>query len=70
MPVYLSEVYRNSLARQVRALGYEIENQRNVQGRDAGFEIRGVSAEVPAKFSPRGQQRDRAIEAFIAERGR
>src|SRR5580692_3918334 len=67
---YLSEVYRNSLARQVRTLGYEIENQRDARGRDAGFEIRGVPAELLAKFSQRSHQRDHAIEAFMAERGR
>jgi hypothetical protein len=67
---YLSEVYRNTLARQVRTLGYEIENQRDARGRDAGFEIRGVPAELLAKFSQRSHQRDRAIEAFVAERGR
>jgi conjugative relaxase-like TrwC/TraI family protein len=67
---YLSEVYRNALARQVRTLGYEIENQRDARGRDTGFEIRGVAAELLAKFSQRSHQRDRAIEAFIAERGR
>ena len=67
---YLSEVYRNALARQVRALGYEIENQRDARGRDIGFEIRGVPAELLAKFSQRSHQRDRAIEAFLAERGR
>jgi len=67
---YLSEVYRNALARQVRTLGYEIENQRDARGRDAGFEIRGVAVELLAKFSQRSRQRDRAIETFIAERGR
>src|ERR1700721_1811704 len=67
---YLSEVYRNALARQIRALGYEIESQRDARGRDAGFEIRAVSAELLAKFSQRSRQRDRAIEAFLAERGR
>ena len=67
---YLSEVYRNALARQVRTLGYEIESQRDARGRDAGFEIRGVPAELLAKFSQRSHQRDRAIEAFTAERGR
>src|SRR5580700_2647074 len=64
---YLSEVYRNALARQVRTLGYEIENQHDARGRDAGFEIRGVAAELLAKFSQRSHQRDRAIEAFLAE---
>src|SRR5580704_5980848 len=29
---YLSEVYRNALAREVRALGYEVENQRDAKG--------------------------------------
>jgi conjugative relaxase-like TrwC/TraI family protein len=67
---YLSEVYRNALARQVRTLGYEIENQRGARGRDAGFEIRGVAAELLAKFSQRSRQRDQAMEAFVAQRGR
>jgi conjugative relaxase-like TrwC/TraI family protein len=40
---YLSEVYRNALAHQVRALGYDIENRHDARGRDLGFEIRGVS---------------------------
>ena len=40
---YVTEVYRNSLALQVRSLGYKIENRRDSKGRDCGFEIRGVS---------------------------
>jgi hypothetical protein len=40
---YLTEVYRNALAREVRALGYEIENRRDAAGKDKGFEIAGVS---------------------------
>jgi conjugative relaxase-like TrwC/TraI family protein len=67
---YLSEVYRNSLAREVQALGYEIENQRDARGRDVGFEIRGLSAELLEKFSQRSRQRDQAIGAFIEQRGR
>jgi conjugative relaxase-like TrwC/TraI family protein len=67
---YLSEVYRNSLAREVRSLGYEIENQRDARGRDVGFEIRGVSAELLEKFSQGSSQRDHAIEVFIEQRGR
>ncbi len=67
---YLSEVYRNSLAREVQALGYETENQRDARGRDIGFEIRGVSAELLEKFSQRSRQRDLAIEEFIDQRGR
>jgi hypothetical protein len=41
---YLTEVYRNTLAHEVRSLGYEIETRRDSRGRDLGFEIRGVSA--------------------------
>jgi conjugative relaxase-like TrwC/TraI family protein len=67
---YLSEIYRNALAREVRALGYEIENQQDSKGHDAGFEIRGVPKELLAKFSQRSIQRDRAIENFIAKQGR
>ena len=29
---YLTEVYRNVLAREVRALGYEVDNRRNSKG--------------------------------------
>ena len=67
---YLSEVYRNALAREVRAVGYEIESQRDARGRDAGFEIRGVPAELLAKFSQRSRQRDLAIAAFVEQHGR
>jgi conjugative relaxase-like TrwC/TraI family protein len=52
---YLSEVYRNALAREVRALGYEVESQRDSKGHDAGFEIRGV---------PRSYSRSSASAAF------
>src|ERR1700690_2362150 len=58
---YLSEGYRNALAREVRPLGYEIESQRDAKGRDSGFEIRGVPQEVLATFSQRSRQRDQAI---------
>jgi conjugative relaxase-like TrwC/TraI family protein len=67
---YLSEVYRNALAREVRAAGYEIESQRDARGRDAGFEIRGVPAELLTKFSQRSRQRDLAIAAFVEQHGR
>jgi conjugative relaxase-like TrwC/TraI family protein len=67
---YLTEVYRNALAREVRALGYEIDNRCNSKGRDSGFEIRGISEDLLQKFSQRSQQRDRAIEEFVARNGR
>jgi conjugative relaxase-like TrwC/TraI family protein len=67
---YLSEVYRNALAREVRALGYEIENHRDAKGRDSGFEIHGVPQELLARFSQRSRQRDEAIAAFVEQNGR
>jgi conjugative relaxase-like TrwC/TraI family protein len=67
---YLTEVYRNALAREVRILGYEIEPRRDSKGRDRGFEIRGVSNELLEKYSVRSAQRDAAIEQFTVEHGR
>lgn len=67
---YLTEVYRNSLAREVRSLGYEIENRHDRKDHDCGFEIRGVSDELLSKFSRRSRQRDEAIADFVDERGR
>lgn len=67
---YLTEVYRNSLARAVRELGYKVEDRRDAKGRDCGFEIAGVSAELLAKFSQRSQQRDAAIREFVETNGR
>src|SRR5262245_61111718 len=48
-------------------MGYEIQNRLYAKGRDAGFEIRGVSDELLAKYSQRSRQRDQAIREF-AER--
>jgi conjugative relaxase-like TrwC/TraI family protein len=67
---YLTEVYRNSLAREVRALGYEIEDRRDTKGRDYGFEVSGLSRELLDRFSQRSRQRDGAIKLFVAENGR
>ena len=67
---YLSEVYRNALACQVRRLGYEIENHRDAKGRDSGFEIRGIPKELLEKYSQRSRQRDEAIKQFTAANGR
>ncbi len=65
---YLTDVYRNTLAHEVRALGYDIDHRHDARGRDLGFEIRGVSQNLLRTYSQRSQQRDQAIEAF-AERG-
>jgi conjugative relaxase-like TrwC/TraI family protein len=67
---YLTEVYRNVLAREVRALGYEIENRHDVRGRDKGFEIAGFSQNLLDKYSQRSAQRDAAIQEFTHSRGR
>jgi conjugative relaxase-like TrwC/TraI family protein len=67
---YLTEVYRNALAREVRSLGYGIENRRDAKGRDLGFEIAGVSPELIARFSQRSRQRDAAIAQFTESHGR
>ena len=67
---YLTEVYRNALAREVRALGYEIEHCRDSKGKDLGFEIRGVPDGLLEKYSVRSAQRDAAIEQFTVEHGR
>jgi conjugative relaxase-like TrwC/TraI family protein len=67
---YLTEVYRNALAREVRGLGYEIDPRRDSKGNDHGFEIRGVSNELLEKYSQRSAQRDAAIDEFTKEHGR
>jgi hypothetical protein len=67
---YLTEVYRNALAREVRALGYEVENRHDVRGRDKGFEIAGFSQHLLDKYSQRSAQRDAAIQEFTNLRGR
>jgi len=67
---YLTEVYRNALAKEVRGLGYEIDPRRDSRGRDLGFEIRGVSEELRERYSQRSAQRDAAITEFTNEHGR
>ncbi len=67
---YLTEVYRNALANEVRNLGYEIEPSRDSRGRDLGFEIRGVSDELRERYSQRSAQRDAAITEFTNQHGR
>ena len=66
---FLTEVYRNALAREVRSLGYEIEDRRSSKGKNLGFEIKGVSDELLEKYSQRSEQRDRAIAEFVESKG-
>ncbi|MBI5693761.1 MAG: relaxase domain-containing protein [Verrucomicrobia bacterium] len=61
---YLSEVYRNVLAREVQRLGYAIER------REHGFELAGVNSNVLERFSKRAMERDAAIAVREAELGR
>lgn len=61
---YLTEVYRNALAREVRQLGYRIERCSN------GFELAGMSLDLLERFSKRAWERDRAIATREAELGR
>jgi len=67
---YLTEVYRNALAREVCCLGYEIDDRRSSKGKNLGFEIKGVSDELLEKYSQRSEQRDRAIAEFVESKGR
>jgi conjugative relaxase-like TrwC/TraI family protein len=67
---YLTEVYRNELAKEVRSLGYEIESKRTSKGEDNGFEIKGVSKEISERYSQRSAQRDNAIREFVVAQGR
>jgi hypothetical protein len=66
---YLSEVYRNALAREVTTLGYRIEN-RFEHGKDLGFGIAGIQESTLEKYSQRSAQRDAAIVEFLDQNGR
>lgn len=67
---YLTEVYRNALAREARLLGYEIDSRTNAKQRDCGFEIRGVPEPILERYSQRSRQRDQAISRFMEQKGR
>jgi conjugative relaxase-like TrwC/TraI family protein len=61
---YLTEVYRNALAREVQQLGYPIERGGH------GFELTGISTGLLERFSKRAQARDAAIKVRETELGR
>ena len=63
-------MYRNALARELRSLGYEIDDRRGSKGKNLGFEIKGVSDELLEKYSQRSEQRDQAIAEFVESKGR
>jgi conjugative relaxase-like TrwC/TraI family protein len=66
---YLTEVYRNALAREVTKLGYSICD-RFEHGKDRGFGIPGIPEATLEKFSRRSKQRDQAIAEFLDQNGR
>ena len=55
------EVYRSELAREVRNLGYEVQQTH----KDGRFEIKGVPQDLISKFSERTKQ----IEEYLREHG-
>jgi len=61
---YLTEIYRNELAKEVGKLGYEIERQKH------GWEIKGVSAELLERYSQRSVARDAGVAAEEKKLGR
>src|SRR5207249_732992 len=61
---YATAVYRNELARRVRAIGYRITPARH------GFEIEGLSNAVLRHFSKRAQERDKMVRQMEEELGR
>jgi conjugative relaxase-like TrwC/TraI family protein len=67
---YLTEVYRNSLARKVMELGYEIEDRWNDKETDLSFDIKRVSPALCKKLSKRSTEKEEAIAEFIRDRGR
>ena len=67
---YISEIYRNALAREVLRLGYAIESQRDGRGHDCGFEIAGLPGDLLRRFSQRSRQRDEAAREFEVVHGR
>jgi conjugative relaxase-like TrwC/TraI family protein len=62
---FLTEAYRNELAKHCLALGYEISSRRN-----GGFEITGISPPLLEKFSQRSKQRDSAVADFARKHKR
>ncbi len=60
---FFSEVYRNILAQEVQALGYETENREN------GFELAGVPQYLIDRYSQGSREREAAVAAFIKKYG-
>ena len=67
---FAGKVYQNALAREVQALGYEIEEKRNGKGVIEGFEISGVAPKILKRFSKRRAEVERGIVKFEKGNGR
>jgi len=67
---YAGKVYQNELAREVKALGYDIREVRNPKGQVTGFEIEGVSDELCQRFAKRRAEIEREMTAFTSRHGR
>ena len=68
---YAGKAYQNELARECRALGYELVERRHERtGEIEGFELAGVSPEVCRRYSQRRAQVEMAMAAFEKEKGR
>jgi conjugative relaxase-like TrwC/TraI family protein len=66
---YAGKFYQNELAREVKALGYEIREVRE-KGEITGFEIKGVSQELCERFAKRREEIEKKIDEFEAKHGR
>jgi conjugative relaxase-like TrwC/TraI family protein len=60
---FAENVYYHEFARDLRRLGYEIENKPR-----GDFEINGVSPELQSRFSKRHNQIDASIEKLLKEK--
>ena len=66
---YAGKVYQNEVAREVKALGYDIHEVRE-KGEITGFEITGVSQELCERFAKRRGEIEKKIDEFEAKHGR
>jgi len=66
---YAGKVYQNELAREVKALGYEVREVRE-KGEITGFEIAGVSQELCERFAKRREEIEKEIDEFEKKHGR
>ena len=66
---YAGKVYQNELAREAKALGYEVREVRE-KGEITGFEIKGVSQELCERFAKRREEIEKKIDQFEKDNGR